>query len=49
MLQHFLEIIADGSQWAVRLRSLMAEKPKTELADMGFPPDWEIAQFWKFT
>ena len=36
MLNHFMHIIADGSKWAERVRTTIAEKPKTVLADMGF-------------
>lgn len=46
MLNHFLRIIADGSRWPERLKSLIDEKPKTNLSDMGFPEDWHTKPFW---
>lgn len=46
MLNHFLQIIADGSKWPERLRTLITERPKTALADMGFPDGWDNDDFW---
>lgn len=46
MLNHFLQIIADGTRWSDRLKVLISERPKTSLEDMGFPENWEKEQFW---
>jgi abortive infection bacteriophage resistance protein len=48
MIQHFLKSIADGSEWAKRLKALIDDKPKTSLSDMGFPDTWEQDPFWAF-
>ena len=48
MIHHLMMVIADGSQWSVRLRQLIAERPNVPLAAMGFPEDWHASQFWGF-
>lgn len=48
MLNHFMSIIADGSQWSDRLRALINSRPKTSLSDMGFPDNWETDPIWGF-
>lgn len=46
ILQHMMAIIADGSQWADRLRTLINERPSIPLNSMGFPEDWEKLPPW---
>ena len=46
MLNHIMHIIADDSKWHDRLKSLIDERPKTTLGDMGFPDGWHEHKFW---
>lgn len=48
MLHHMMRVIADESEWAVRLRQQVNSSNHVEPADMGFPPDWETQPFWEF-
>ncbi|MBZ0148013.1 MAG: Abi family protein [Pseudorhodoplanes sp.] len=48
MVHHLMKIIADGSNWSVRLRELINARPNVPLADMGFPEQWETSAFWEF-
>jgi hypothetical protein len=43
-----LGVIADGSGWSDRLRSLIGERGDLPLAAMGFPDNWEKSAFWGF-
>ena len=38
--------IAPQSQWARRVRTLLADFPRIPVAEMGFPPDWERCPIW---
>lgn len=46
IVNHLMEVIADGSRWPDRLRSLLREYPEVPLADMGFPDGWQSLPFW---
>lgn len=48
VIQHMMHVISDGSEWHVRLRTLIAERPNVSLATMGFPDAWEGNVFWGF-
>ena len=48
MLQHFLKVIADRSNWAGRLKALIEQRPEiTLLEDMGFPANWTHDEIWR--
>lgn len=48
ILHHMLNIIADDSGWAERLRTLIRERPGVPLESMGFPENWDETAFWNF-
>lgn len=46
MIQHMMNVIADGSQWAERLAELIDNRPNVPLVTMGFPDDWKNQAPW---
>ncbi len=48
IIHHMMLVIADDSDWANRLRTLVGERPGVPLRAMGFPDDWETSPFWAF-
>lgn len=46
-IQYLLNTVAPGHTFHTRLKNLLHEYPKTDLANMGFPSDWETDAFWK--
>lgn len=46
LLQHLMQVIAEGSQWAVRLRTLLSDQPASVLTAMAFPAAWDSSPFW---
>lgn len=47
VINYLMEVIADGSRWPDRLRSLLLEYPEVSREAMGFPPAWSSLPFWK--
>jgi abortive infection bacteriophage resistance protein len=48
VIHYMMGVIADGTAWSERLRSLINERGDLPLDAMGFPTDWEAASFWGF-
>lgn len=48
VLFDLLRGIAPDTQWHLRLRDLIGRYPVVPIRDMGFPPDWQNAEFWGF-
>lgn len=48
LIRILLSIIADGSQWHVRLSKLMLKYPSVDKARLGFPKTWRQEEFWGF-
>lgn len=48
IIHYLMTIIADGSEWHNRLRELVNGRGSLPLRSMGFPEDWETADFWGF-
>lgn len=46
MLGYILKTIIPDSTWIHRLRQLINEFPRVDLAAMGFPRDWEKLSIW---
>ncbi|CAA7619499.1 putative Abi-like protein [Magnetospirillum sp. LM-5] len=47
MINYLMDVVADGSRWPDRLRSLLMEYPEIPLAQMGFPEGWTGLEYWK--
>ncbi|WP_267963807.1 Abi family protein [Testudinibacter sp. TR-2022] len=47
-LQTLLYKISPNSQWAQRLKQLMAKYPKIAKSNMGMPEEWHNDDFWTF-
>lgn len=47
MVNYLMEVVADGSRWPDRLRSLLMEYPEVPLEPMGFPQKWTKLEYWK--
>jgi abortive infection bacteriophage resistance protein len=45
-LQSVLDTVSPGSSWAQRLHSLLATRPRMNLAGMGVPERWAESNFW---
>jgi len=45
----FLSVIADGSRWQDRLRTLIAESPDIPISEMGFRSEWFKDPFWRIS
>jgi abortive infection bacteriophage resistance protein len=48
LIHYMMRVIADDSDWAERLRQLVAARPNIPLSALDFPDDWEVAAFWGF-
>lgn len=48
IIQYMMKVISDGSDWKGRLHKLLSERGLLPLQSMGFPSDWETAEFWNF-
>jgi len=46
VLHVFMHVIADGSQWQLRLVELLKKHHKIDIRRMGFPLDWQQDPFW---
>ena len=46
MIQHMMNVIADGSQWEKRLTDLIDERPSVPFRAMGFPDNWKEEAPW---
>lgn len=46
IIQHMMNVIADGSGWGQRFRKLIEERPNVPLRAMGFPDNWLDQKPW---
>lgn len=46
MIEHMMNVIADGSRWGERLTELIDNRPNVPLWAMGFPDDWKNQPPW---
>lgn len=48
-LKYMMNDIAPQSRWPDRLRELLNEYPDIPIANMGFPPNWDLCPIWNKT